>query len=110
MKNQITIETKKGSWLIPVQWCGNRIAIHAPVATIDKNGKVYFRDPYCNWSLTHVQTGRSMGRCYCTYEKVLDFAQRWDNCAELDLFDIKDESTWQVPQKFIKEREALYGS
>jgi hypothetical protein len=107
MKNQITIKTKKGSWLIPVNWRGDRIAIHAPVNRIDKNGKVRFFDPHRNWSLTHIATGRAMGRCHCSYEKALAFAQKWDNCAKLDLFNINDESTWPIARKFKTEQVRL---
>jgi hypothetical protein len=109
MKNQITIKTSKGSYFMSAQFCGKRIAVHRPVhATEDKC--LIFENESCSWSLTHIKTGYSMGKCYCNKDKAIAFAKKWDNRTELDAIDLENPDTWAIPKKFNEERNALYGS
>lgn len=109
MKTQITIKTSQGSYLISAQFCEKRIAVHRPVHA-NKDQDLIFENERCSWSLTHIKTGYSMGRCYCNKDKAIAFAKKWDNCTELDAIDLEDPDTWIVPQKFTEQRNALYGS
>jgi hypothetical protein len=106
MKNQITIKTSKGSYFMSAQFCGKRIAVHKPVRASEDQGLI-FENESCSWSLTHIKTGYSMGRCYWNKDKVIAFAKKWDDCEELDAIDLENPDTWAIAKKFNEERNAL---
>jgi hypothetical protein len=109
MKNQITIKTSQNSYLISAEFRGKRIAVHRPVHANKEQGLI-FENQGCVWSLTHIKTGYSMGRCYCSKDKAIAFAKKWDDCKELDAIDLENPDTWTIAKKFNEERKAFCGS